>query len=239
MTTGRQPAPRLEPLSAPVPSEGMGCGPPDHKVWLVTKQPLRFGPIRTKIKTATAYPHRSRRCGRAGSAACSSSTPPRPPRPPARHAATSNDVSTTTLGAWYATRLHWRRPISAASSNPRAQPPPVTASEGPWIRQGHRSTVPVSARIGRKTGWVACFRTRDRALPLTSEKDPSCELRGVSAHRRGRRITPAVSRSRNVGGLGATGILVDGTEKGADDGHIRQVRGKIRRGDAVGRWIRG
>ena len=47
MTTGRQPAPRLEPLSAPVPSEGMGCGPPNHKVWLVTKQPLRFGPIRT------------------------------------------------------------------------------------------------------------------------------------------------------------------------------------------------
>ena len=90
MTTGRQPAPRLEPLSAPVPSEGMGCGPPNHKVWLVTKQPLRFGPTRTKRKTATAYPHRSRRCGRAGSAACSSSTPPAPsatacppPPPPA------------------------------------------------------------------------------------------------------------------------------------------------------------
>ena len=90
MTIGRQPAPRLEPLSAPVPSEGMGCGPPNHKVWLVTKQPLRFGPIRTKRKTATAYPHRSRRCGRAGSAACSSSTPPAPSAtacPPPAHLA--------------------------------------------------------------------------------------------------------------------------------------------------------
>ena len=92
----------------------MGCGPPNHKVWLVTKQPLRFGPIRTKGKTATAYPHRSRRCGRQDQQRARRPRPPAPaatacpPPPPA----TSDDVSTTALGAWYATRLPWRRPTA-------------------------------------------------------------------------------------------------------------------------------
>jgi len=84
VTIGRQPAPRLEPLSTSVPSEGRGCGPPNHKVWLVTKQPLRFGPIRTKRKTATAYPHRRRRCGRQDQQRARRPRPPAPDDPERR-----------------------------------------------------------------------------------------------------------------------------------------------------------
>jgi hypothetical protein len=52
---------------------------------------------------------------------------------------------------------------------------------------------------------------------------------------------PTVLRTaaRNYQRAWAAGTLENGTEKGADDGHIRQVQWEIRRGDADGRWIRG
>ena len=52
---------------------------------------------------------------------------------------------------------------------------------------------------------------------------------------------PTVLRTaaRNYQRAWAARTLVNGTEKGADDGHIRQGQWEIRRCDADGRWIRG